>query len=226
MSAATDATRWTAESDIRKMPTIATFWTKWQTAHSALESDATWLGSSGWTIPLWADPRIVKRLRSAPGDLDAAFGRHYTARNAANLRQLWAGLSASQGMRPWRRLLSEAVASYEDKRYAIVVPALLLIVEGAVAKGAGDLKRKAAPGASARRKSELTPEGMRRLIWASIHAFVRSTFRHAPFGELRPITLNRHWVLHGRPTVWGRRRECIRLFHALDTIAATVDRIW
>lgn len=208
------------------MATITTFWSNWQKVHAALEPDATWLGSEGWTIPLWADPRIVNRLRQAPGNLDAAFIRYYTVQNAANLRELWGNLTASSGMRRWRPLLAEAVASYEDKRYAIVVPALLLVVEGAVAKAAGDLRRKASPGVAASRKREQLPAGMRRVIWTSVLAFVRPLFGHAPFGEARPIRINRHWILHGRNvTAWARRRECIRLFHALGTIAATVDRI-
>jgi hypothetical protein len=129
-------------------------------------------------------------------------------------------------MKQWRVLLSEAIASYESRRYAIVVLALLVVIEGAVSTGAGVLKARKPPGKSAHRKRDATPAGMRRLIWVSIEAFVQPVFGDAPFNARRPITLNRHWILHGRDTTsWGRRRECIRLFHALDTIAATVDRV-
>lgn len=207
------------------MSNIAMFWSNWERAHVALEPDAAWLGSAGWTIPLWADPRMVRRLRHAPGDLDAPFVHRYTTQNAEQLRKLCARLLSSRGMRRWRVLLSEAIASYEDRRHAIVVPALLLVVEGAVATAAGVLKRRSSLRRSSALKRETTPAGMRRLIWVSIESFVQSIFGDVPFDTTRPISLNRHWVLHGREAnAWGRRRECIRLFHALDTISATVDR--
>jgi hypothetical protein len=207
------------------MSNIASFWSNWERGHVALEPDAAWLGSAGWTIPLWADPRIVRRLRHAPGNLNAAFVRRYTKQNAEQLRKLWGRLLTSRGMRRWRVLLSEAIASYEDRRYAIVVPALLLVVEGSVSTAAGVLKSRSPLRRSAAVKRGTTPAGMRRLIWVSIESFVQSVFGDAPFDAMRPINLNRHWVLHGREAnAWGRRRECIRLFHALDTISATVDR--
>jgi hypothetical protein len=184
------------------------------------------LASAGWTIPLWADPRIVHRLRDAPGNLDRAFVRHYTGQGATNLRALWKDLLASRGLRHWRALLREAIASYEDKRYAIVIPALLCVVEGSISAADGALRRRSRPRESATRKRDTTPAGMRRVIWVSIEAFLQPIFGDAPFHAERPAGLNRHWVLHGRDTTaWGKRRECIRLFHALDTLAATVDRI-
>ena len=208
------------------MATIAAFLTNWRKAHAALEVDAEWLGSAGWTIPLWADPRLVKRLRQAPGDLDDAFVRHYTKQGGTNLRTLWEELAASRGMRPWRTLITESVASYEDRRYAIVVPALLSVVEGAVAKAGRSLKQQPRPKTDTRRMRSATDAGMRRLMWVSIEGFVKSVFGDAPFQSARPVILNRHWVLHGRTsTRWARRRECIRLFHALGTIAPTVDHV-
>jgi hypothetical protein len=88
------------------------------------------------------------------------------------------------------------------------------------------LKQRAGPRAVTRRVRSATDAGMRRLIWVSIDGFVRSVFGDAPFQSARPVTLNRHWVLHGRSsTRWARRRECIRLFHALGTIAPTVDNV-
>jgi hypothetical protein len=158
--------------------------------------------------------------------LDDAFVRYYTKQGGATLRTLWEELAASKGMRPWRTLISESVASYEDRRYAIVVPALLSVVEGAVAKAGRSLKQRARPRTVTWRVRSETDAGMRRLIWVSIDSFVKSVFSDAPFHNARPVTLNRHWVLHGRSsTKWARRRECIRLFHALGTIAPAVDHV-
>src|SRR5579883_3387416 len=114
------------------MPSIATFWSDWQRAHAALELDVKWLAAAGWTIPLSKPPDIVNALRNAPGDLDRAFVLYYTTGHGAQLKGLWETLLKSRGLRRWRRLLAEAVESYKDKRYAVVIPALLLAFEGAV----------------------------------------------------------------------------------------------
>jgi hypothetical protein len=200
-------------------------WSDWQQAHTALEADAEWLATSGWTIPMWRDPQIVNTLRTSTGSLDAAFVAYYTRNRSAKLDGVWADLLASDGLRHWRPLLEQSMASYRDRRYAVVIPALLLIVEGAVARGAADFRRPvSSPKPSADRKRKDTPAGMRRLIWASIDAFVRAVFDRAPFDQSRPAMLNRHWILHGRELrLWARRRECIRLFHALHTISTVVN---
>lgn len=208
------------------MTSIVNFWSTWQHAHKALEPDAAWLGEAGWTVPMWADPRIMRRLKKASGDLDSAFVRYYTTRGGVNLTTLWGRLLASPGLRPWRRLLCEAVESYKDNRYAVVLPSLLLILEGAVVAGAKGLKRKIDPKNSAGRMRKDSKAEMRRLVWVSIEAFLKPVFSSASFHARRPITLNRHWVMHGRAaTKWGCRRECVRLFHALDTVITTVDVI-
>jgi hypothetical protein len=206
------------------MAKIITFWSNWQRGHAALESDIAWLGEAGWTIPMWASPQLVNRLRNAPGDLDLAFVRYYTAQSGKNLTKVWQRLSASPGLRPWNHLLNQAIESYRDRRYAVVVPSLLLILEGAVASASMDLKKKCDPKASCARKRKSTAAGMRRLIWVSVEAFVKQVFGSAAFSDKRPIMLNRNWVLHGRDsTTWGHKRDCVRLFHALDTIATTVN---
>jgi hypothetical protein len=201
------------------------FWSDWEQAHTALESHAEWLGNSGWTIPMWADPQILANLRTSTGSIDAAFVAYYTKNRSAKLEANWTDLLASAGLRHWRPLLEESIASYRDRRYAVAVPALLLILEGAVACGAADLRHPvSSPKKSANRKRQDTPAGMRRLIWSSIDAFIRAVFDKAPFDQPRPAMLNRHWILHGRELrKWARRRECIRLFHALHTISTVVN---
>ena len=205
---------------------INNFWQQWIEAHVALEKDTEWLGKNGWTMPLWADPRIVSKLRNASGDIDKAFVSWYTADDNKRLRELWNRLRNSKGLGRWRTVIEQTIASYLERRYAVVVPCLLIVIEGAVAHGADDLcKPVTNPKSSARNKRLKTEGGMRRLIWISIQSFLEPIFGTASFSESCPIKLNRHWVLHGRDTkAWGLRRESVRLFHALDTISTTVDR--
>jgi len=203
---------------------IIDFWQQWIDAHQALEDDVKWLGENGWTIPMWANPSIVRKLRNASGDIDKAFMKWYTADNNKNLSELWKRLRNSVGLSRWRKVIDQTIYSYIDRRYAVVVPCLLIVLEGSIADGANDLKNWPKPKNSARRKRNDSEGGMRRLIWVSIESFIEPIFENAPFSAKRPIILNRHWVLHGRDTkAWGLRRESIRLFHALDTVSTTVD---
>lgn len=201
------------------------FWQQWIDAHVALEDDTEWLGKNGWTVPMWSSPDIVTKLRNAPGGIDKAFVSYYTKDNNKRLKEVWKRLRNSKGLSRWRKVIEQTIDSYLDRRYAVVVPCLLIILEGSIADGASDLQNWPNPKGSARRKREHTEGGMRRLIWISIEAFIEPIFGNAPFSARRPIVLNRHWVLHGRDTkAWGLRRESIRLFHALDTVSTTVDR--
>jgi hypothetical protein len=205
---------------------VTDFWQQWIDAHVALEDDTEWLAKNRWTMPMWANPGIVTKLRNASGDIDKAFIRWYTADNSKRLRELWERLRNSKGLSKWSKVIGQTIDSYLDRRYAVVVPCLLIVLEGSIADGANELQQnRPNPKSSARRKREQTEAGMRRLIWISIDAFIEPIFGNAPFSASRPIFLNRHWVVHGRDTkAWGLRRESIRLFHALDTVSTTVDR--
>lgn len=205
---------------------VKNFWQQWSEVHVALEKDTEWLGKNGWTMPLWADPRMVSKLRNASGDIDKAFVNWYTRDANKRLRELWKRLLKSKGLYPWRTIIEQTIDSYLDRRYAVVVPCLLIVIEGAVAHGADDLRVLVTnPKRSADRKCMQTEAGMRRLIWISIQSFIKPIFGTASFAKTCPIKLNRHWVLHGRDIkTWGLRRESVRLFHALDTISTTVDR--
>jgi|LGVF01.1.fsa_nt_gb hypothetical protein len=204
---------------------IPDFWQQWIDAHVVLEDDTEWLGKNGWTMPMWTDPRIVTKLRNASGDIDKAFVRSYTVNDSKRLKELWKRLRNSKGLSRWNTVIRQTIDSYLNRRYAVVVPCLLIVLEGALAYGADDLRHWPNPKGSARKKREETEAGMRRLIWISIESFIEPIFGKALFSESRPIILNRHWVIHGRNTkAWGLRRECIRLFHALDTVSTTVDR--
>lgn len=204
---------------------IPDFWQLWIDAHIVLEDDTEWLGKNGWTIPMWTDPRIVTKLRNSSGDIDKAFVRSYTANDSKRLKELWKRLRSSKGLSRWNIIIRQTIDSYLNQRYAVVVPCLLIVLEGSLAYGADDLRERPRPKNSVRNKREETEAGMRRLIWISIESFIGPIFNTAPFSESRPIILNRHWVIHGRNTkAWGLRRECIRLFHALDTVSTTVDR--
>ena len=124
-------------------------------------------------------------------------------------------LAADGGLRD-----HEAAAAEAD-----VVPALLLTVERAVAAGAGIFRARKPLVKAANRKLDTHPAGMRKLLWLATHSVVSSMFADATYKARRPPTLNRYWALHGRaPSAWATRTECIRLFHALHTISALVER--
>jgi hypothetical protein len=207
------------------MATIASVLAKWAEVHARLKPDVEWLAQQGWTLPMSREPRIVAELRNASGNLDEAFVRYYTRDRNANLELMWSDITRSSGLRPWCRFIAESIDSYRDRRYTITLPALLLTFEGAVVKAAHDRNAKG-PKKPAERKRDELPGSIRQLVWVSIEGFIGRVFANAAFSAKRPVTLNRHWVLHGRDArPAAARRESIRLFHALHTIAVVVNRI-
>ena len=206
---------------------INEFWAQWSRAHDRLRPDARWLGRVGWTLPMDMDPRIAEKLHATKSAerANAEFRRYYTARRSAQLRRVQSELLASKGLKPWRRTIRESISAFEARKYALVLPSLLTIVEGAIMAATGQLRTdQVRTREIARLAADRTERPMRRLIWTSVEGFVSTVFGRSSFAGKRPKTINRHWVLHGRGIGYWRRLECIRLYHALHTILALVDR--
>lgn len=102
----------------------------------------------------------------------------------------------------------------------VVVPSPLTVVEGAMVSVIGlysnDPKPKKVAAEAVRTRD---PKAIR-LAWVSVQAFLDVVFLHHPFSASKPPLINRHWICHGRDVPeWGKV-DCLRLFQALDTIAA------
>jgi hypothetical protein len=186
-----------------------------------LESYAFELGQHGWTIPMWGPIPLVREIfrHISTDQLDHFFVTAYRQQWHTRERRLFVDLLDAELLANWNPVIEQAIASYRRKRYLIVVPALLSVLEGALASAAQRSSDRTSPSRMAAEQRLARDAGAVRLGWVSLHGFVSSIFAHHSFDAAPPGRLNRHWVLHGRDSPRWDAVDCLRLFQALDTLA-------
>jgi hypothetical protein len=189
---------------------------KWESRVPEVEA----LARSGWTVPVWASSDVVTEiLQAEPPSRDQVVLDLYRKDSDNGLKTLKRELVSSALLVPWATLVQQAIEAYDDRRYAIAVPALLTVCEGALLSLLGDPGlRTSVPRAA--RSPLVAVRGMDRVMWASVVYFFETLYAPSPFTGKPPSLLNRHWVLHGRtPPSWSAP-DCLRLLQALHTMSA------
>lgn len=187
----------------------------------ASESAAARVGELGWTIPTWGP--LLGYAAYAQYETRAALDKHFLAAYRAGPTSAFPTLKASLLAAPllaeWTPLLRQSLAAYSRRQYLVIVPALLLVLEGALLESKGR-RRSRNKARHIPREWQGDKVGIVRLAWISVASFVDTLFGDHDFREPPPRFLNRHWVAHGRLAPIWRREDCLRLFQALDTINA------
>lgn len=212
--------------------------TKWQRIFAAVDWDGfkidirkacEQLAQSGWTLPMQLTPGEAIDLAREPIDqIDAFFVNHYTAEDFAALRRVRRELLCRPSLSTWWRLLDECFEVFENGKHLITVPALISTIEGVVSYAGNSLykqnvSRKFLVGICANKAKASSGGGVHALMWRSLEIFVENLFRNAPFDKSRPITINRHWILHGRDSANSTVADSLRLFSALETIDSLLE---
>ena len=190
----------------------------------AMEPYIVALADAGWTVPhhLSIDGPQQVLQNGGPDAADAFFISHYERGFGKAFRDLRKSLLQSEHFSPWQPLLVECFAAYRRRRYRLVVPSLLLIVEGGVADLIGrPHARVKIPRVAREWTQNAEPGGW---VWfglRSIQQFLGNLFMPREFSSARPAVLNRHWILHGRDRPDWDHADALRLFHCLATINVT-----
>lgn len=210
--------QWTVRLE-RSLKVIAA---SFDSAASKFEDDARELGERGWTMPMWGPIELVHDLAHLTAqELDAKLQRAYSLQRNKREKELLEGLIDKPALLHWRPLLSECIDVFRKRKYRVVVPSLLTVVEGSMASVIDFYSRKSPKYIAAQAVRNRDP-GVMRLAWISVQAFVDKVFLNHDFSAPKPALINRHWICHGRDVPeWGRI-DCLRLFQALDTIAAII----
>ena len=174
------------------------------------------LAHFGWTIPPQMIPRELFELStSSDGEtVDAGFINFY--RRTGNAPGVGIG---SPRLRRWHPLLEQCLESYDRGNYLICVPALIAVLEGAIAfpEGIAFMHGSERKAFFHRKIADCDSDLLSLALWESMDIFVSHLFASAPFGGTRPPRLNRHWILHGRDAPDWRQADALRLFQALST---------
>lgn len=198
-------------------------WAKLLEANAqAMVPPARKLGGLGWTVPMWAEPKLVfDVLNMEPQAIEELFLSAYRENDRAQFRTLCDGLANRAILAPWRLLLDDCRCDFVEGRFRVVVPGLLLILEGLLV-ASRPTARRAKPVSIAlehQRESEM----LNAAVWASVVAFLSVVFKGHSFAGPRPPVINRHRVYHGRDAATWGEAECLRLFQAVDTISCMCE---
>lgn len=187
-----------------------------------LPDEAKRIDDAGWTLPMWATPAEVSHILEAATKrhIDDVFLDYYEADGGANYRQLKSYLLRRESLIRWRPLIEQCFTAFEYDLYLVVVPAMITVVEGAIATvGGADAWRQKDPKQTAKRLlGRSAKDSVKRVIWSSVDAFVSHLFEDRSFADTRPPLINRPWILHGRDDPSWTKTDCLRLFQAADTI--------
>jgi hypothetical protein len=183
------------------------------------------LGTRGWTLPVWAPINSTARIvEGIPAErLDEAFVREYHKRRPARLMSMFKALEAAPVLSRWRLLLEQCMRAHAKKQYLIVVPSLLVIFEGLVAHAAGKALTRSKVRRDVAAQKTAAPSAFDRLMWATVEGFAAEVFANVDFGGVRPLRINRHWVLHGRDAPLWMEADSLRLFQAIETVAFLIE---
>jgi len=127
----------------------------------------------------------------------------------------------SKNLVGWRALLEQCFDAYDRGHYLVPIPALLSVIEGAVAQNAGKLKlpQLNSKKLAADLEKAAPPGGMGFFVWRSARVVLDKLFASSDFGGPHPGELNRHWALHGRDQTQWTQTDALRLFNLLATIS-------
>lgn len=191
-------------------------------APSVYDLDSESLGRDGWPVPMWGPASLATRLKGrSTAELDAMFCEAYAADDSRRYRDMIADLLEASALKTWKELIRECDFAFQHARYRIVVPSLLLIIEGCLCEIGGVRQdRNAKP---LRIVTDDLEPGIVSPVLFSVRGFLSEVYARHDFAEARRPIINRHWIFHGRDHVeWGQS-DCLRLFQALHTLCCLTD---
>ena len=177
------------------------------------------LATLGWTVPMAMTPRGIFLLSEQidAAEVDAQFVGFYRrdGRDALPGR----GFGSARLAR-WNPLLEQCSDSYRRGNYLICIPSLITVLEGAIALPE-EIEFIRGQDRQIFFKGKIDDCGddlLMRALWESMDTFVSHLFQYAGFDTVRPLRINRHWILHGRDLPDWKQADALRLFQALETL--------
>jgi hypothetical protein len=189
-----------------------------QHAHDA----ALYLAEIRWTIPMeWTLTQIREiQIKQTPNqDAEKILIKWYKQDNYAALKKLEQKIIKDHDFCDWNGILREIFSGFHVGFRVALVPALLTVIEGVLARKVGttDIKMKDPTSMMATRQFHSVLDN---IIWISLSRFIEKLYESSDFKSNSVPTLNRHWILHGRDQrAWGEE-DCLKLFNFLGTLSS------
>ena len=195
----------------------------WPKLQVRMQQSCERLANLGWTLPMRFTPYEMMELvkySESDQDIEQYMMDYYTSEGGRSFLELRTDILSSANLVCWRNHLEQCFDVYDREQYLILIPALLTVIEGAIAQKAGRLKSKSVKTMAHASEVENAkdPRSVNFLVWHSIRLVLEKLFADSDFGGPHPGEINRHWILHGRDHTQWTRMDAIRLFNLLATI--------
>lgn len=183
-----------------------------------LREGAPRLAECGWTVPMNMAPYQLRDLllETRTGAIDASLDKFF---QGAYLEELMRNIEREQKLNRFFPLLRQCRAAFERKDYLICIPALLVVLEGALAEfNPGLWRARDRNRFFAEKVSSTDVDAISHAVWRSMEVFFASVFKNGDFAGPQPELLNRNWILHGRASADWERVDVVRLYNAIHTL--------
>jgi len=182
-----------------------------------LISEAQGFGKNGWPLNPSLSANEVAWIvdASAKAEYGDVFVELYDSDKCSRLNRLFADLVSSSTLTQWRPIIVQAQDGFDRGQYALLVPALLTVLEGEMFLS--PTRHTNVRNRCRKILASQDPAGFGRIVWQSIVDFIDELFAQSDFTSKEP-RLNRNWALHGRAAVVWNRQDVIRLLHGIHTI--------
>ncbi|MCK4842349.1 MAG: hypothetical protein KAT04_10805 [Methylococcales bacterium] len=183
------------------------------------------LSQVGWSLPIiltFSELREFSEYSYGDKNTDKWFSKYYLSNDSKCFHSLVKTVIANDEMKEWRPLIKECYESFNSGQRLVIIPSLISVIEGVLAKKLGIIRSKQiriiAPTKSMIEKSH--PSKLHKLVWESLSHTVEILYAPSDFSSDKPPQMNRHWVLHGRDCSQWTHIESLKLFNFLGTLTS------
>lgn len=197
---------------------------KYNIALKNIEIASDVLADAGWTLHmLHFTPELLHVVGThSREELDAYFYNYYSKNNNEILIVVFRQIQENSNIAQWKNLIDECINAYQNNYKLIMIPCLISIIEGLISKVLNN------PQSTKIMKpcNDIAKEkdGVDKLVWLSIYKFIKRLFDNHDFGDMRPVVINRNWILHGRDETNWEQVDAIRLFVAIHTLVFAIEK--
>ena len=179
------------------------------------------VAENGWTIPLSIDIRKFDELKShldSDESIASFYENYYSGRE---LRYIYRQAKKMVPMGAQQKAFEECFDAYNNKQFTICRTALISVLERMISEfNSNPCDVRVMHVCESKAKDERSAgNNIKSLCWLSMYKFTKILCDKSDFCQNEPLTMNRHWIEHGRTNRIDDGLDCLKLFNAISTMA-------
>jgi hypothetical protein len=192
------------------------------------EDIVQYMSKTGWALPARI---ITNKLISLKGihycsdDIDNTHTDFYTKNRNEELRELIYIIKSDEDFKEWVQAIEECYKLFDSDIFTCIVPCLIAILEGYLARKIETYKTKNTRLVTPTRKkldAVDTTKPMNApcyLFRYSVLLVIEDLYQNKDFSDGIPTSMNRHWIMHGRKISFNPKVDALKLFNLIGSIS-------